>query len=492
LCAAYPRSVAISEEKFVEAFARCRAFFKGEMVTDMSDPLNDGGIDEYDVFCEMLAKELEALYSLDDESRAQALIKMPRVQRGRVLRRIDQTSLGKAIYAMDGRETRFIRKHQSELDTERDEESELREAKLIKVITHQFKFYTQDRSPMRLWVPPHDVDAELVGELHSAQFPAQERYHGGLFQLVRHPMLCEGKGFEVYRRNAMSVAETEVRAARLEAEYAFHKADVLRKRGIFEHAEALMDLAYETFEYACRIECEAKIFFPEGKWDQIQISGEGGTGELYKQFKERLATARADFAAHKSPLHDAAKQGNVGTIKYLINGGHASSVDAIDMIGRTPLHVAVAAGRYAAVKSLVLDHGASLDLETFAGRTPLHVAADGGDPDMVKMLFECAAVAVQRDSVRVNKRCAILHFLDYRTSLLSQGAFWRMGGKFISRQQQHDSKVSLFLRVLFFPQGREKGRGRKAVCHQAWMWDYHEHREHGPGPGRRQGRCEGD
>lgn len=95
----------VAEAMFVEAFERCLAFFRGEMVS-MKEHVEDEGPDDYYIFSAKLAAELEALYELSDEERGQALLKMPKLMRGRVLRRIDPTSLGKAIYTLDARETR--------------------------------------------------------------------------------------------------------------------------------------------------------------------------------------------------------------------------------------------------------------------------------------------------------------------------------------------------------------------------------------------------
>lgn len=87
-----------------------------------------------------------------------------------------------------------------------------------------------------------------------------------------------------------------------------------------------------------------------------------------------------------SPLHIAAAQGNLPEISRHVEK-HGDLNDR-DMLGRTPLHYAVAKQQVAAVKELLLN-GADPDVkEDEYLMTPLHWAIGLGDIDMVRVLVQ--------------------------------------------------------------------------------------------------------
>ena len=61
-----------------------------------------------------------------------------------------------------------------------------------------------------------------------------------------------------------------------------------------------------------------------------------------------------------------------------------------DVFGRTPLHLAVMAGRRDVVE-LLLSHGADPNARDAAGQTPLHWAVGEGHVDIVELLLERSA-----------------------------------------------------------------------------------------------------
>lgn len=71
----------------------------------------------------------------------------------------------------------------------------------------------------------------------------------------------------------------------------------------------------------------------------------------------------------RTPLHWAAQHGHVEVVRTLIDNG--ADVNAKDVFGRTPLHLAVS---HPNVIALLLDAGASVDARDSLSNTPLHRA----------------------------------------------------------------------------------------------------------------------
>lgn len=67
-----------------------------------------------------------------------------------------------------------------------------------------------------------------------------------------------------------------------------------------------------------------------------------------------------------------------------------ADINAQDETGRTPLHMAVAAGRAALAKRLILA-GADVNLTDTDGQTPLALASRRGDADLVRILRQYGA-----------------------------------------------------------------------------------------------------
>ncbi|VUZ45124.1 unnamed protein product, partial [Hymenolepis diminuta] len=89
-----------------------------------------------------------------------------------------------------------------------------------------------------------------------------------------------------------------------------------------------------------------------------------------------------------TPLHIAARYGNVKVSRFLISNGADVNYCAKDSI--TPLHLAAKWGK-AEMTQLLIDKGAQLDARTRDGLTPMHTAARSGHVNIVQILLNAGA-----------------------------------------------------------------------------------------------------
>ncbi|MCZ4092319.1 ankyrin repeat domain-containing protein [Sinorhizobium psoraleae] len=88
------------------------------------------------------------------------------------------------------------------------------------------------------------------------------------------------------------------------------------------------------------------------------------------------------------PLHDAAREGDVGRVKELIDQG--AKVAEPDDTGEPALLIAALAGK-SDVVMLLLERGTDIEIRNKGGLTALHAAAYGGNLEVVKLLVEKGA-----------------------------------------------------------------------------------------------------
>ncbi|XP_037317432.2 ankyrin repeat and SOCS box protein 5 isoform X1 [Pungitius pungitius] len=92
--------------------------------------------------------------------------------------------------------------------------------------------------------------------------------------------------------------------------------------------------------------------------------------------------------SYRSPLHDAASQGRLLTLKTLVSQGH--SVNALTVDHVTPLHEACVGDHVACARALV-DAGANVNALTIDGVTPLFNACAAGSVACTEILLENGA-----------------------------------------------------------------------------------------------------
>ena len=108
---------------------------------------------------------------------------------------------------------------------------------------------------------------------------------------------------------------------------------------------------------------------------------------------------------YRSPIHSAAKAGNIKKLKNIINE-NSNSVNLKDFQGASPLHFASRENKSKAIVFLV-NHGANVNAIAAGGQTPLHWACTRKHHEAVATLLSMGADPNMKDTI--NRRTA-LHY----------------------------------------------------------------------------------
>ena len=142
----------------------------------------------------------------------------------------------------------------------------------------------------------------------------------------------------------------------------------------------------------------------------------------------------AAFHAENSPLHKAARAGDLDSVEHFLNI-HATDVDGAG--GKTPLHYASENG-YVSIASVLIAAGADVNAKHNFGHTPLHEATRNGYTTIAAMLI--AAGAVVNVATSASRRTP-LHYAAWFSSAPVVSMLLKAGAKVNAR----DSKKGLAL-----------------------------------------------
>jgi ankyrin repeat protein len=122
--------------------------------------------------------------------------------------------------------------------------------------------------------------------------------------------------------------------------------------------------------------------------DSLHAAAEEGNIDTVKSLLEQGMDINARNASGETPLNRAAAKGNVDVVRLLIERG--AEVDSRDKWGWTPLHYSSRYG-HLEVSRVLLYYGASVNARQRYYWTPMHMSAANGHLEIVKVLLERGA-----------------------------------------------------------------------------------------------------
>jgi ankyrin repeat protein len=121
----------------------------------------------------------------------------------------------------------------------------------------------------------------------------------------------------------------------------------------------------------------------------LRTTASPGHTELLKSLlDQKIIRTEAVNSSSQTPLHHAARWGNMDAMCLLLNDKNIHPLNSADKRGETPLHIALRFGKGKVAQQLLSYNGIQLDTTNKKGQTLLHAAARGGHVEPAKLILQ--------------------------------------------------------------------------------------------------------
>ncbi|KAN0126986.1 Ankyrin repeat-containing domain protein [Russula decolorans] len=291
------------------------------------------------------------------------------------------------------------------------------------------RLFDPDRRHFSIWTSMQDMDGTLSWE-RSTRTKASPLYYAalcGIGSLVEHLVVTRRQDPNQSRGSQgtplhVAVVSGHTSIARLLLEHAadanardmnnvtpLHEAI---ERGNLDIAQLLINHGADVNAFVYRSDYQLRM----------AVSRSEGLGHAHK---DMVPSASADENARgkskSTPLHSAAKRGNLKTAQLLI--GHGADVNILDDQRDSPLHKALQYQKFGVVELLVKG-GADVNVRNIHHSSPLYEAVEIGSLDAVRSLLSHGAIVntLGRKGDSPLHKAGQLQKLDIVELLLERGA----------------------------------------------------------------------
>ena len=143
-------------------------------------------------------------------------------------------------------------------------------------------------------------------------------------------------------------------------------------------------------------------FLDEENCTPLQAAVDGGYTEVVEVLLKHGASPVEAKGDHPPPLHMSCAQGRLSMVELMVKYGGPDIVHSVDQSMQTPLHHAALSLNCVEIITYLLRMGAHIDPENKRGRTPLHIAVTRGNFAAMQELLERGANPLHLDAQGYN------------------------------------------------------------------------------------------
>ncbi|XP_065556638.1 tonsoku-like protein [Artemia franciscana] len=267
--------------------------------------------------------------------------------------------------------------------------------KVVEFYKKEIHCYLDDeKETARSYLAIADVEAELGKDVEHVCKSYMTAYNKAVvaerFKLAKHILYCRTE----YVRNSApdKIAEVENDYRQFCQAYDFNENEIEDPDTDSRHSQSqISEPPSSDIDFSDLSSEEGE----ETKPEDVEENAYHSRGRGLRTRRTYLSTMSKKDERGETPLHKAAREGNIKKVKTLVMAG--ADINAYDNGGWTPLHEAALGGNIEVVDYL-LKHGADMSktgVEVFKyvteGMSPLHDAALEGHIDVMKLMIKKGA-----------------------------------------------------------------------------------------------------